>query len=99
MAGTVSELCNVFDKRLSELSQQVVHMSQAAATEVVRIEEMISASKREHESNEVKVLTLLEETCTGLHQQLVEERRLREESHMRLEKLLIESANKPWLRA
>ena len=99
MATTVSELCAVFDRRLSELSQQVAHMSKAAASEVVRIEEIMEKRKVEHEANEVRVLQLLEETCTGLHQQLQEERRLREESHMRLEKLLVESAQKPWVRA
>lgn len=99
MATTVSELCGVFDRRLSELSQQVAHMSHAAATEVVRIEELVAHRKREHEANEVRVLQLLEDTCTGLHQQLMEERRLRGEAEMRLEKLLIESAQKPWVRA
>jgi len=98
MATTVSELCSVFDQRLGELSEQVAHMSKAAATEVVRIEEMMEAKKREQEANEVRVLQLLEETCTGLHEQLQEERRLREESHMRLEKILVESAQKPWVR-
>lgn len=99
MASTVSEMCGVFDKRLGELSSQVAHMSKAAATEVVRIEELIAARRKEHEANEVRVLLLLEETCTGLHEQLREERRLRDESHMRLEKLLVESAQKLWVRA
>lgn len=55
------------------------------------LENTITGYQQRREASEVQLLKLFEETCLQLHQEIVQERTERMESHRRLERLLVES--------
>lgn len=95
----LSELCSVFEERLDQLTGSVKQSLDVTRNEAARVEELLIAHKQQKEQEEVKLLTMLEEACVQLHQQIVQERNERQESHRRLERMLLEIGGRQWVRA
>jgi hypothetical protein len=94
VARASSDLATGIERRLAAVSGETQEAAARALDEAQRIEGLLVQRRREQEEADVKLLNLLEETCVSLHQQLATERAEREESHRRLEKLLVDVAQR-----
>lgn len=95
----MNDMCEGFDKRLGELTKQMTEVLNATKSEAQKVEDMLLRNKAEREKAELNLLAVVEETCVKLHEQIVQERHERAESHKRLEKVLLDMSGRQWVRA
>ncbi|CUG07459.1 Hypothetical protein, putative [Bodo saltans] len=86
------------DATFDHVQHQVDEVASVITDEARRVETVLSRHQSAREEAEMQLLRVLEDSCVQLHQEIVQERLERVESHKRLERLLLETVNKTWTR-
>lgn len=98
LTSELNLLCTRFEESVGILESRLNDAVLSAQVQAKEAERKLQQHKAVREASEMHLLQVLEETCVELHNEIVQERQERSESHKRLERLLLDVSSRQWVR-